>query len=428
MPTMFKKRWLEILLVAIVSVASFINVAPATAEALDDITIPIVPGRTLGQVGGGTVDQIYRLDVPANALLILELEGEEGAELGLYVYDQEPILLAEETPIAQSAKPGGYQMLRPYFLNETTVFINVNGRNIDREHTYTLDATVIIDSSPPRILSVNFPEESRANNLCIGIDAIDRQSGIKSIDVNFVESGVDKMFTRAVDDEVCGSYLVSDGPHLVMITVTNRVGLTTRRSTNVMIDNTAPNVTFVGPDSGLLPPTGARLTWQFDEPVRISNLRAGVARVYLSTGEQVSGSIRVSSSSTKLFWESSARILPGSVLVASVTRVSDRLGNLIGSTSANVFRVLKRGAITIKSSVCSTARCRIQVEVSRSLLGKRLEIYGETTRGWDMIRTVTSDEATFQMRFDMLGYTAFKLVYPGNDFIRPVQSGTVSLN
>jgi hypothetical protein len=428
MLAMCQKRWFKILLVAVVAVASLRNVAPASAGVLDDITIPIAAGRTSGQVGGGTVDQLYRLVVPANALLILELEGVEGSELGLYVFDIAPASLVEATPIAQSAKPGGYQAVRPYFLIETNVFINVNGRNPDREYSYTLDATVIIDSSPPRILSVTVPQQSRSTPLCIGISAIDLQSGIRSIDIEFGESGSGGTFSRAVDGEVCGSYSVSDGPHLVMITVTNRVGLTARRSASVFIDNAAPIVTAAGPDSGFVTPIEARLTWRFDEPVRVPKSGAGIARVYLSTGEEVPGSIRLSATSTKLIWDSSVRIQAGSVLVASITRVSDRSGNRIGLTSANVFRVLNEGSIEITSTECGSDSCRIRVVASRNLVGKRLAVYGETSRGWEIVRSVIPKEVAFGMRFDVLDYSAFKVVYHGNDFIRPVQSATFSLN
>ena len=116
------------------------------------------------------------------------------------------------------------------------------------------------------------------------------------------------------------------------------------------------------------------------------------------------------------------------MLVASITRVSDRSGNRIGSTSAKVFRVLNEGSIEITSTECGSDSCRIRVVASRNLVGKRLVVYGETSRGWEIVRSVIPKEAAFGMRFDVLDYSAFKVVYDGNDFIRPVQSATLSFN
>lgn len=413
-------------LTAVLVLLAHPNQRSAYAVTLDAISTPVSQGRTIDTVGAKTVDRIYRMTVPANTLLIVSLQGESGAELGLYLFDSLAASVAEDTPIVQSAKPGANQEVRTYFLKESTIFINVNGRNTNREYSYALDLLVISDTTAPQIISLKTPQVARAEDVCVKLEFMDRQSGIAAVELELGNADHVQNFKQSTGGLVCGSFPAGDGVYPITVRVINRVGLSTSRTSTVRIDNSPPQQVIRDAQTSVLNPTDATIVWRFNEPVRLRFPSSEAARVFFSTGEAVAGTVRLSPSGERIKWIASKRVARGSVLVASVAGLEDVAGNKLNSTSAEVFSVLGRSRISTRSISCGNSECKVQVTISKSLIGRTLGVYGLTSRGWTIVKEFRSSTRTEVIKFSSSEMESYAVLFNGDDEVRPAQSPTFS--
>lgn len=392
--------------------------AIALAAPLDSVSTPIEVGRTIGAVGGNTVDQVYRVKVPANALLIVELQGETGSELGLYLFASDAESVVEDTPFAQSAKPGGYQVLRIFFTEETDIIVNVNGRNIVRPYTYTLDVLTVIDRSAPIITKVNVPDAARSERLCVTMTIKDPQSGIRAIEVQVGTPMYRQLFSRLDKGQVCASFVLEEGIYPLTILVTNRAGLVSSFTSSVRIDNSPPQLVNDPEKVNVVDPSRARITWRFNEKLRLLYPLDKTVRVFLSTGERVRGEAKLSPSRKQIEWIATKRLVKGSVLVASVTGLGDSVGNVLNTTSASAFVALAKSNITLNSVSCSTSTCKINLSLSRTLVGKSLGVYGSTARGWQLVKAFQLRTTQGSLSFSRAEMDTYAVKFIGDDEVR----------
>ena len=133
---------------------------PATATTIAASASDQIPGApwpgslVRGYVGANVVDIVWRLEVSAPRTAVFSLEGERGAEIGLYLFDSSAVSVIESSPIASSARVGRQQSVT-LLLPVGTYYVNVNGRNVDRLYSFTLTTVLIEDRTPPSV-RINF--------------------------------------------------------------------------------------------------------------------------------------------------------------------------------------------------------------------------------------------------------------------------------
>jgi hypothetical protein len=160
--------------------------APQPVRAEDNAAeIPGVPwvGRSVtGLIGAETIDKVWRLELPEGRVGIFRVTGEVGAELGLYLFDSSATSVLTATPLKQSAKAGAEQRFT-VLLPAGTYYINVNGRNTDRQYAYSLLISLIEDPTPPFLsfVTANGNERVSSTEVRMKVFASDGLSGVEAL-------------------------------------------------------------------------------------------------------------------------------------------------------------------------------------------------------------------------------------------------------
>ena len=120
--------------------------APVVAAADNPGEIPgvlWVGPMQRSNVGGAVYDRVWRLELPIGRIAVIEVEGDRGAELGLYLFDETAITLLSADPLKTSARQGGSQSIVAT-LPAGTYYIDVNGRNPDAAYGFSISVSLEI--------------------------------------------------------------------------------------------------------------------------------------------------------------------------------------------------------------------------------------------------------------------------------------------
>jgi hypothetical protein len=204
------------------------------------------------------VDQVYSFEIPEKAVLVVSLSGETGSQLGLYLFDQSSTSILSNTPVAQAAKPGGRQTLVRSYLEPARVYINVNGRNLDRPYAYSLQVTLLVDTSPPVFRELIVPATTKTAELCVYISASDPTSSVREVSVGESNNAPDWV-SYVGPAQYCTDLAPGTLQRQIAIAAKNGIGLIARRVVGVIIDDFAPQLMSSMPAGEVLLTPGFRV-------------------------------------------------------------------------------------------------------------------------------------------------------------------------
>lgn len=413
-------------LVALLTIASCM--VPATvAMGVGDREIPGVPLRgsvVSADVGGAISDRVYSIEVAAGAVVVATVVGDLGAELGLYMFGAEAETVLASEPIAFSSKPGGTQMIRMVFPIAETIYLNVNGRNEDRPHRFTLSVSVVVDTSPPRILVARPSAQSRPSSICARVEATDPLAGVSSVAVVPKVSGVVPDWVQYVGiGRYCGSYDVAEGSVTVRVLARNQLGyVSSIRAGVTTVDRTTPEVGSPTPRVDVVLVPFPVVKWRFSEPVKGLDGGGVSLMAFDQLGNRLQGASSLSTDGSVLTWSATRPIAPGVLVNVQVPGVMDLAGNVLAEIEPFfAFRKL-RTSLQIDDRGEASGRLLVKLTVSKNLLGQTIQILGQSSGGTDLLlRTVKVLDVETYVRVRPGASTRVKAVWPGNETLHRAQ-------
>ena len=405
---------------------------PAPVQATSEHDVPGTPlpagGLVESRVGGLIVDLVYAINVPASSVLVATVRGEPGAELGLYAFGDGIASILTAQPIASSAKPGGVQTISVRFIRESTVYLNVNGRNADRPYEFTLRATVLTDNTPPIVTSVTADPKSRSTSVCVTVRSSDPISGIAAILISEALSGWSADWEPFFGvGRHCVSVPAGDGAREFTVRIRNGVNLVSSPyRVYSTIDDAMPKLVLTRPTEDLLLEPRGILSWRFSEPIwSVAPLTQSVS-VFDQDGRVIPGVVTRSASRTALFWTPTRNIPLGTVLMASLGAVRDSVGNILNFTDTSMLTRKRTTPISIQR-LASSIKPKIRIFVPAWLVGVSVIIERKAPRGWYSDQTLTLTATSTDARIATESKVAIRVRVEGTDLFAPSRSNKVTL-
>lgn len=337
--------------------------APAPVRALTGISdapsdIPgqlWVGGSVISSVGGSTVDRVWRLELAQGRVALISLIGNSGSELGLYLFDGYTRSIVADTPIAQSAKPGGEQSLTAT-LPAGTYYIDVNGRNTDAAFGFALSVVLLADTTPPT-LSLKPESDGAAVNSATAsviVLASDPLSGVATMRLR-VDGGEWGVWRPAAPTASVQIPTIL-GAHKIEAQVTNGLGLVSAiAATSVTYDNVAPVATRTTPRAdGTTISARPTITYVFSEPMRAASWRNGGLIVLSRSGSVVAGTFAYDAATRTGTWTPTAPLVLGDPYAVQIGGVVDLAGNAPAIGEAWVLQYQRPTRITVDATPVRT--------------------------------------------------------------------------
>ena len=411
---------LRLRLLALALAALCLAPVPARGAVAGDIPGTPFEGTAIsGTVGGELIDVVYSLNIESGTVLLVTLRGEAGAELGLYAFASDAASVYTDLPLAQSAKPGDEQSISLQFFRETVIYLNVNGRNIDRPYGFQLIVSRVIDKTPPIVITSKVPRAAPDQHICAQIEAADRISGVQSVAVYESTNRRDLQW-HAYDGvkRYCADLDLTEGSHSISIAVRNTIGLERHHVVgNVIIDNTIPVVGIRAPRSGVLLDSRGLLTWRASEAIRAVGKVNKLVVVTSQQGEVVPGATTISSDKRTISWKPLRNIPAGSLLIATLGTVRDQAGNL--STFIEPHFVRRKLPTSVSLSIASVRlkKAQLVIGVSRNLIGETIEIQALKAQGWVSVKMVQASAGVVRSSVPVAGVRSFRAVWAGSEML-----------
>ncbi len=398
------------------------RVAAENKLAASDIPgTPIGVGSLGGAAGGMIVDQVYAVEIPVQSVLVVSVSGEVGAELGLYLFGENSTSVLTDTPLVQSAKPGSRQTIVHSYVAPTRAYINVNGRNLDRPYAYTLQVTIIIDTSPPIFRELVVPATTKTAELCVYISASDPTSSVREVSVG--EATNEPNWTPYLGPgEYCTALEPGPLKRRIQIVAKNGIGLVGGRNVTVTTDDYAPSLIRSTPTDEILLSNDAVITWRFDEPIFVAVTGQPLVKVETPDAEPIAGVTRLSLSRRTITWSPIRVIRPGSVILAALATLRDEAGNI---RTADLTRIISRKNLPkLQLNLLSKNRgvARVELKVSRSLVGKELVIEGWDGTTWQSLSAFTPIGLTVRKWISTAKTVKIRARYSGSERLVAAES------
>jgi hypothetical protein len=420
------------LLMTLTAAAVLLPAQVTRAAAASDIPGTALSARTLvSAVGGPTVDEVYAVNVPDGSVLVATVRGEAGSELGLYLFDTDATSIFTANPLVQSAKPGGVQSLSAAIQVGGTFYLNINGRNSDRPHAYTLSIAIARDTTPPSIVAAAMPARARSASVCATVKASDVTSGVRSIRVRELGNPAAAAWVGYLGE---GSYCVAtssgSGARAFDVTVRNGVGLiSVPRAFSVFVDDLAPTLLRSNPPQGsvLLEPR-ASITWRFSEPVRLAGGLSDNIFAVNQAGVRIGGSASVVGDGSRIRWTPTVNLPPGSILLVAIAGVRDVAGNeALPIESLELFRK-QPARIGLTRAGVGARWTRFSYSVSENLVGRELLLETFADGAWQVSSTITPERSGGSLRVERNSGVAVRVRWVGDERVNQVTSRRVALS
>lgn len=402
------------------------------AVRANDYDLPGVPlsGRVIsGEVGGAITDRVYSLSAAAGTVLVATVQGESGAELGLYIFGEEATSVVSSDPVASSAKPGSSQLVRVVLPTAETIYLNVNGRNADRPYRFVLTVSAVIDSTPPRISVARAAPNSRPTHLCAKVAAEDALAGVSSVAVLPIgrDASPDWQAYEGAG-RYCGSYDVPDGSTEIRVLARNQLGyVSSVKAGATTVDSVTPVAGAPRPRSDALLDPRPVVRWRFSEPIKGVGQKSVSVFAFDQLGKRLPGTTKVTDGGLLLSWTAGAAIAPGVLVNIQVLGVSDLAGNTLGEVEPFAAFRKVRTSLSITSLKFTGDRQLLRLAVSDNLLGKTIRFLARTEGQEDvLLRTVTVGQRVSYIRVRPGTSTRLVAVWSGSETLNRAQDSVAS--
>ena len=395
------------------------QISPVRAAGAPDIPgAPLQSSTVQSRVGGPTVDEVYQITVAPGSVLVASLRGESGAELGIYLFDAEATNIGTGVPVAQSAKPGGSQAISIGLEYGGVFYININGRNLEREYAYTLSVSVTRDSSPPVFLEASMASRSQSTSVCAKVQGRDPTSGIDSVRIRDVLAPGSAEWVRYQGSgSYCASISAGNGPRTIDVALRNGVGLvSTPKNFVVVVDDAAPVLKSTRPgQGGIFYTPRVSIVWEFNEAIKIPSGVPSVVFAVDQRGNILLGRARVTTSGRGIRWDPAAAIAPGRTLLVGLNGVTDLAGNTMPPVdSLELYR--KEAAEIVIARGSSTKRWQyFGYQISQNLIGRELAVELKNSGYWGESFVIYPNQQRGSFRIRKGGGSAVRLHWIGDE-------------
>lgn len=410
---------IRLALAALVAFSTSHAAAPAVIGApIDNIPgVPITSTSVASTVGGELYDHVYSLNVEAGTVLLVTLRGEPGAELGLYLFDEDATSVYESEPFASSARPGSDQSVSTQFFGDTMIYINVNGRNEDRPYEYQLNVSTVVDRTPPVIRVAEADVRVRPEAACALVDAVDGISGVQSVAIlssRDASNGDWKPYTGR--KRYCGALALADGPHDLIVATRNRIGLVSYKNAGAsLFDSVSPTLISTQPNGSVFFSSQPIASWRFSEPIR--STASGSARVFAvaQSGKVLEGRSWLDADRRRLYWQPVAPLAIGTMLSAVPAGVVDRAGNELSLIEPIVMTRKLRTSLAVDVTRVGAKQLVLSISASPNLVGRSVRLSHRIGGSWLVAREVNLTGRVTRVLVPRSEATRYEVVWSGND-------------
>jgi len=415
---------------------------PGAVRAEDSSSeIPGTPwvGRSAkGLIGADAIDRVWRLELPEGRVGIFRVTGEPGAQLGLYLFGSEATSVVTATPLRQSAKAGAEQRFTA-LLPAGTYYINVNGRNTDREYAYSLLVSLIEDPTPPFLsfVTANGKQRVSSSEVRMKVFASDGLSGVDALRWR-VDDEVWSEWSEYTSSLVTVSLPETEGLRRIEMQARNGAQLVSpTASLDVTLDLTAPIATLVAPKEttviGVPRPT---IAYQFNEAMDGGAWRRGGLLVYQFEGPTVQGTYEYDAATLRGTFRPDAKLVPGGTYVVEFREANDRAGNAPAGGAWSFTYLAKTSLSVTETSVAAVGgeSVRLQFRAGNVPAGAPIQLAELVDLGggifrWTTIRekTARGDRTLQSIRFTPERSGRYALRFPGSDSHQASRSSSINL-
>lgn len=391
---------------------------------------PLLGRSVVGSVGGATIDEVYAVNVPSGSVLIATVQGELGAELGVYLFEPDATSILTAAPITSSARPGGTQSISTAVQLGGTYYVDINGRNLDRAYEYTLSLAIARDTTPPTFTSVSMPARARSGSVCAAVTARDVTSGVRDVRVRESSSGAAAAWLPYTGPgKYCTTASAGSGARGFDVTIRNGVGLAAApRSFSVIIDDDAPVLSGSTPSQGgvLYEPRGS-ITWSFNEPVRLAGAVSDNIYVVSQAGARLAGVGQLLGDGTRVRWTPLVGLPAGSILLAAITGVRDQAGNeTVPIESLEILRK-QRSSLDLARIRSGSRWSWFRYATTRNLIGRDVLMETYTNGAWQISAVITTSGVSGTFRVERSSGAAIRLRWAGDERVDGATSRRVGL-
>ena len=369
---------------------------------------------------------------------IFRLQGEAGSELGLYLFGGEATSVNSSSSLRSSSKPGGIQSFT-FQLQPGTYYVNVNGRNVDREYNYLLTVSLLIDSSPPflRVSPASGKMFTADSDVVIRVNATDQLSGVDALRWR-VDGGAWSGWSEYSSALVTVSLPETEGLHRVEMQARNGAQLVSpTASLDVILDLTAPLATLVAPEeTTVISVPRPTITYQFNESMDGEAwLRRGLL-VYKFEGPAVQGTYKYDAATRRGTFRPNANLVPGGTYVVEFSGAADRAGNApVGGAWSFTYlaktslSIVTRNVVAVGDESVRLQFRALKVPAGEPILLEELVALGGGVFRWSVVReTAARGDGTLQsIRFTPVQSGRYTLRFPGSDSHRTSRTSSINL-
>ena len=379
-----------------IAIAPFSSARGLAADA-DIPGIELPSGTIRSSVGGSVYDRVWRIELPEGRVALIRLFGSAGAELGLYLFDSNARSLSTALPLRQSAKPGGTQRITAV-LPAGVYYINVNGRNTNRQYDFTLSVSLLKDPTPP-VVTVDIADGSTRiaiSGPLVKITAIDTLSGVLDIRLR-VNDGVWGEW-MAPETELVVNLPAVEGRHRVEVQARNNAGLISDPGADeVILDLTSPTATLLRPlENVTVVNNRPTLVYRFDEALNAAAWsRAGLVLFSLD-GDSVSGR-GTYDAARRIGAFTFEDLLPGVEYIVQPGDAMDLAGNRVNLAPWTLTYLVPTAISVIDRSVLATGATPASltfrargIPAGSTLLIERLEPTESGGERWRLVGSTTA--------------------------------------
>lgn len=402
------------------------------AQGQDIPGVPMQENELRSQVGAEIVDRVFSLQVAPGSVVTVTLLGEPGAELGLYIFDESATSLFTSDPIAHSARPGSRQAVSVPFIEGGALYIDVNGRNIDRPYKFTLKVLMQADLTPPFVVNVLTPARAPAGNICVRATAVDSQSGVAAVALRSSGTGSDEALIwqeYTLGSQNCFSVDQGEGLHSFELLFRNSLMLTsTPINFAVRLDNSPPLATLLTPQSdGITFAPRPSVIWRFNERVKPVGSMSELVFASDQSGKMVSGTAAFLSDRRTLIWRASARVPSGGTILVGIGAIVDAAGNQQPFSSTVVLTRLLRTSLRVALLSSAKSRATIQVAVPNALVGKTIQLQVQADIGWVDYQDVRVTSSSMKILITGDSIRKVRLHWTGDDRLYQSTSAVIAI-
>jgi hypothetical protein len=396
---------------------------PRSASAGPESDIPGIPlpaPSVSGQLGGPIYDVVYRIQVPAEYVVVAGLTGTAGTDFDLYLFDGSATTVVNNVGVvAKSTGPTSDESLVAPSKFGGTYYLDINGAT-NVEGTYVLTVQVVADPSPPA-LQVRLDGGRAVTNdplVSLTIVASDDLSGVT--DVALSADGLTYQPWIPYVGRASWQFDAADGVKRVWVKARNGVGLESEPfQASIVLDTVQPTVVSISPEPNsvttILRPI---ISVTFSKPLDPATWQAYAFVLQSTDGTLVRGTLAYYIATQTGTFVPDVDLTPGVLYFATVGAAKDLAGNVVATTGSWWLKPLIPTSVSMAAPVkVLTFGDQLTLKGTTSAPSGDLlsiEARGPLDEDFAVVTTVTPTAGLYSAAFRPSVNSTYRVSYPGS--------------